>query len=290
MSSVSSLGWKAAPQAEWAGELDLHVVDSGHRTTATSTHGQGVLRLMQPLYLDDTGQLTYMIINPGGAYFGEKYRIDVRVGEGAKLVLASQGATRIHRTPTEPAEQHLTFTLASGSRLEYVPDQTIAYRDADYRQYTTVTAAPNAQGFFGEIVTPGWDAQGEKFTYAGMRLRFDIVTVDERPVCIDNLNLRPRSTVGLEGIGHLEGASHMGSALIVGPHCSADYAGELRDVAADSGIAKVGVTHGARHGISWVLVRALGNSTDSLHQLITDVNARDRSKTTGQKALNLRRY
>lgn len=290
--SVSALGFKAATTTYYAGEMRLGVANTGSRTTPVVTESHGVLRLLRPLYLDDSGQLTYIIVNPGGAYFGEKYRMVVDVHERAHLLLASQGATRIYRTPHEPAEQVIDFTLEPGSRLEYVPDQTIAYRDADYRQMTTVKAAPDATAFFGEIVTPGWDPEGLHFTYSAMHLRFDVVTrSDARPVLIDNLRIQPQSIgEAISGIGHLEGASHLGSVVILGPHTGGAYADAVREVVDSCEIENAGVTSGERHGVSWLMVRALASSTDSLHKMITAVNILDRSTTTGQGILDLRRY
>lgn len=275
-----------------AGELELTVARTGPRTSPLRTRHRGVLRLLRPLYLDDSGQLTYVIVNPGGAYFGEHYRIAVELEPEAQLLLAGQGATRIYRTPREPAQQEMRFTLRSGSRLEYVPEQTIAYRDADYRQMTTVEAAPDAQGFFGEIVTPGWDPDGDRFTYARMHLRFEVVAEpDGRPVCIDNMLLQP-AAIGdaIEAVGYLEGMSHVGSALVLGQHLTDAQVARVRDGIGDLDLVKVGVTSGSRHGVSWLLVRALAASTDELRAMIGVVNELDRAATTGQGRLDLRRY
>lgn len=289
------LGFRAAvasPAADPAGHLELVVARTGRVTSPVHTRHRGVLRLMQPLYLDDSGQLTYVIVNPGGAYFGERYRLEIDVGPAAHLLVASQGATRIYRTPREPAHQSVAFTLRAGSRLEYVPDQTIAYRDADYRQMTTVRAAPDAQGFFGEIVTPGWDPEGERFTYARMQLCVEVVTEsDGRPVCIDNMLIQPASIgEAIDGIGYLEGASHVGSVLLLGDHLTSGYADRVHDTVDALELSKVGVTSGARLGVSWLLVRALAASTDQLRAMILAVNELDRAATTGQGHLDLRRY
>jgi urease accessory protein len=187
--------------------------------------------------------------------------------------------------------QDVTFTLAEGSRLEFVPEQIIAYRDAHYRQVSRVVAHPTAQCFIGEIVTPGWDPDDVRFSYAGMRLSLQVRSEDGGAVCSDNVHLRPRLLgESLSGLGHLEGASHMGSALILGPHTDDAYTESIREVAAESGLDKVGVTAGSRHGVSWVMVRALANSTDQLNRLLSNVNAVDRLATTGQERMNLRRY
>ncbi|HZK04450.1 MAG TPA: urease accessory protein UreD [Actinomycetaceae bacterium] len=285
-----TLGFSKAAPSEVAGALDLTVQRSGVRTRPVKTEGSGVLRLMHPLYLDDSGQLTYIVVNPGGAYFGEDYRMRVEVGEGASLLLASQGATRIYKTPHRPAVHDATFTLAAGSRLEYVPEQIIAYRDANYRQTTLIEAHPEAQAFMGEIVTPGWDPDDARFTYAGMRLRVGVRSAGGA-VCLDNVSIRPAHLgKAINGLGYLEGASHMGSTLMVGPHAAGAFVDQVRDAVDAHGLNRAGVTAGVRHGVSWVMVRALADSTDALRALILDVNEVDRSATTGQGHLDLRRY
>lgn len=290
---MTSLGFrKAAPASGAAGWLDLSVAAFDGVSCPVRTRHGGVLRLMRALYLDDSGQVTYVVINPGGAYFGEAYQLDVEVEPGASLLLASQGATRIYRTPREPAVQRAAFHVREGARLEYIPEQTIAYRDADYRQFTTITVAPDAQVFLGEVITPGWDPQGRRFTYAGLRLRLDVVTEQGRAVCTDNLGIRPAEMgASLDSVGHLEGASHMGSVLAVGPHTATeDYLDRAHAVVQESGLTRAGVTTGTRHGISWLMVRALADSTDALTALCHALNEVDRAATTGQARLHLRRY
>nr|NLD41206.1 urease accessory protein UreD [Actinomycetales bacterium] len=290
--SSSTLGFRAAPKSEggYAGTLFLSVARRGGRTQPVRTEHGGVLRLMKPLYLDDSGQLTYVVVNPGGAYFGEACRFEVEVAPSSHLLLSSQGATRIYRTPEDPAVQDASFTVGAGGRFEYVPDQTIAYRDADYRQTTSLVVAPDAQAFVGEIVTPGWDPDGKPFTYTGMRLRLGVRHEDGGLVCADNVRIVP-ADIGseIDGDGYMESASHMGSVLVVGPHTAdPSYVERVRELVGPD--MRAGVTTGSRHGVSWLMVRALADSTDALYRLILDVNEHDRSVTTGQGRLDLRRY
>lgn len=290
--TASSLGYRAAaPTGAAAGTLFLSAAHDGVRTRPARTESAGTLRLMAPLYLDDSGQLTYVLVSPGGAYFGETYHIEMEVQPGANLLVSSQGATRIYRTPQEPACQEAVFRVGAGARFEYVPEQTIAYRDADYRATTSITAAADAQVFVGEIVTPGWDPDGVPFTYLGMRLRTDVFNEEGRPALTDNVRIAPEAIgPALSGIGYLEGSSHMGSVLVLGPQTQGAYIDEVRAIATASGLPRVGVTAGSRHGLSWLMVRALAPSTDALAALISAVNTYDRSVTTGQGRLDLRRY
>ena len=290
---TTSLGFRPAasgPQ-EYAGTLNLSVARTGGRSRPVRTDSMGVLRLMKPLYLDDSGQVTYVVVNPGGAYFSEACRMDVEELPDANLLLASQGATRIYRTPRGPAVQEAHFTVRSGARLEYVPEQLIAYRDADYRQVTTITMHPDAQVFVEEIVTPGWDPDGTPFTYTGMLLRMEVRHVEGGLVCADNVRVVPGDIgAAIDGIGYMEGASHLGNALVLGQHVDGPYVDAVRELVTASGVAKAGVTSGSRHGIGWVMVRALALSTDALRAMVLAVNEHDRAVTTGQGRLHLRRY
>ncbi|WP_425310747.1 urease accessory protein UreD [Ammonicoccus fulvus] len=289
----SALGFRAVasgPDA-YAGTMNLSVGRAGGRSRPVRTESSGVLRLMKPLHLDDSGQVAYFVVNPGGAYFSEACRMDVEVLADANLLLSSQGATRIYRTPRGPAVQEAHFTVRSGGRLEYVPDQLIAYRDADYRQVTTITMAPDAQVFVEEIVTPGWDPDGTPFTYAGMLLRMEVHHVDGGLVCADNVRIVPGDIgAAIDGIGYMEGASHMGNVLILGQHVGDAYVEAVREVVDTSGLTTAGVTSGSRHGIPWVMVRALASSTDTLSAMVLAINEHDRAVTTGQGRLHLRRY
>lgn len=290
--SQATLGFRAATRDAVGGTLALAVARQGHRTRPVTTEASGIFRLMQPLYLDDSGQVTYILMSSGGAYFGETYRVAVDVQPGAHLLVSSQSATRIYKTPVAPAVQEAAFTLGAGSRLEYIPDQTIAYRNADYRQYTKIVTGPDAQAFFGEIVTPGWDPEDLKFTYAGMHLRIDVHSADGAGlVLVDNVRIQP-AAIGdaIDGIGYMEGRTHMGSVLILGAHTRGDYRDEVRAIVERFETVRAGVSGGSRHGVSWLMVRALGDSTDTLRDMILTVNAHDRAVTTGQARLDLRRY
>lgn len=288
----TSLGFRKAVASDLAGSVKLSVAPHGERTRPVKTESFGVLRLMQPLYLDDSGQVAYIIMNPGGALFGEKYQLTVEVHPDASLLLSSQSATRIHKTPGDPAEQEIVCSIGAGARLEYIPDQTIAYRDADFRQHMKITIAPDAQGFFAEDITPGWSPDGTHFTYANVHQRIDVRSSEhERLVFADNLRIQPEQ-IGdaLFGLGYLEGYTHMASILILGQHTQGDYPNLVHAVLDDGGPIRAGITNGTRLGISWVMVRALANSTDVMHNMILSVNELDRSVTTGQTRLGLRRY
>ena len=84
----------------WRGELELGITARPGRSVATHQFHRGALRVLRPHYLDASGQVTYTVVNPGGAYLdGDRYRVAVTVGDGADLLLTTQSATKVYRTP-----------------------------------------------------------------------------------------------------------------------------------------------------------------------------------------------
>src|SRR5207249_4271725 len=111
------------------GRLALVIGKRAGRSVAVQQSHQGALRVLRPHYLDQSGQVGYVMVNPGGAYLGaDLYVIDVGVEAGASLLLTTQSATKIYRTPGSFAEQRMTIRLGEGAELELAPDQLIAYR------------------------------------------------------------------------------------------------------------------------------------------------------------------
>lgn len=281
------------------GELALRVEQRAGRSVAAHQFHQGALRVLRPHYLDESGQVCYVMVNPGGAYLGaDLFVIDVEVQDGAKLLLTTQSATKIYRTPASFAEQRMTLRLGKRAQLELVPDQLIAYREASYRQNTQVTVQPSSSLIMAEVVTPGWSPDGAPFRYEELRLRNEIRVESvsgEEPggstelLALDNVLLRPALN-GVTGIGCMEGFSHLGSLIVVDERADQALADELHQVTAGydafTGVSLTPATAGTRA----LVLRALSNSTEELNHLLGACTALLRRCWYGQEPLNLRKY
>ncbi|GAC1487881.1 MAG: urease accessory protein UreD [Pseudarthrobacter sp.] len=275
------------------GELELQVAVRQGRSVAVQQYHRGALRILRPHYVDDSGQVCYVMVNPGGAYLGaDLFVIDVEVQAGASLLLTTQSATKIYRTPGSFAEQRMTVRLGENAQLELAPDQLIAYREARYRQYTHVTLRPTSSLIMAEVVTPGWSPDGSAFKYEELRLRNEIhveTDDDTRLLALDNLLIRP-PLGDVTGMGFMEGFSHLGSLIVVDPRADQALADELSALTgrydALTGVsvtAKVGGTAG-------LVLRSLSNSTGELNHLLQACTGLLRERWYGQPPLNLRKY
>ncbi|HEU4667898.1 MAG TPA: urease accessory protein UreD [Arthrobacter sp.] len=265
----------------------------GGRSIASHQFHEGALRVLRPHYLDDSGQVCYVVVNPGGAYLGaDLFLIDVEVGDGADLLLTTQSATKVYRTPGSFAEQRMTVRLGEGSRLELVPDQLIAYREASYRQRTRVTVRPSSSLVMAEVVTPGWSPDGAAFRYEEVRLRNEIHVEAEggtEVLALDNLLIRPPSG-DVTGLGFMEGFSHLGSLVVVDPRVDQALADELHGTTADAdALTGISLTRTVG-GTTGLVLRGLSNSTGELNRLLGDCIALLRKRWQGQGPLNLRKH
>lgn len=248
---------------------------------------------MRPHYLDDSGQVCYVVVNPGGAYLGaDLFVLDIEVGDGADLLLTTQSATKVYRTPGSFAEQRMAVRLGEGARLELMPDQLIAYREASYRQRTSVTLRASSTLVMAEVVTPGWSPDGAAFRYEEVRLRNEI-RVDSghgtQLLALDNLLIRP-PLHDVTGLGFMEGYSHLGSLVVVDARVDQALADELHVLTAGSE-ASTGISRTRNvGGTAGLVLRSLSNSTDELNRLLRSCTDLLRERWYGQGALDLRKH
>ena len=116
------------------------------------------LLVQQALYWDEAMPelpICSIISVGGGILQGDRYKIDISVGEGACAQVNSQGANRVHWMDANYASQHQTIKLEEDSYLEYLPDFTIAYRGSRFINETDIVIPEAATLLYGEMVLAG---------------------------------------------------------------------------------------------------------------------------------------
>lgn len=249
--------------------------------------------MLRPHYLDDSGQVCYVLVNPGGAYLGaDLFLVDVEVGDGADILLSTQSATKVYRTPGSFAEQRMTVRLGEGARLELMPDQLIAYREASYRQRTSVTLRPSSTLVMAEVVTPGWSPDGAAFRYEEVRLRNEIhveTGQGRQLLVLDNLLIRP-PLGDVTGLGIMEGYSHLGSMVVVDARVDRALADELHHVTAGyDALTGLSLTRTVE-GTTGLVLRSLSKSTGEMNLLLGACANLLRESWHGQGPIDLRKH
>ncbi len=273
------------------GRLDLHISQREGKSHSERQYYQGALRVIRPHYLDDSGQVYYQIVNPGGGYLrGDDYHITVRVDADSSLLLSDQSATKIYKTPDERSLQDVHVVLGENAVLEYLPDQLIAYEDASYAQFMNVQMDPSASFITAEIVTPGWSPDGTRFKFQDVRLH-TTVEVGRKLAVLDNLLILPGSSEFTDdSMLYMEDQTHVGSLLAVDGRIDGSLIAELREH-----LKTLEFKTPVRYDITQIdgpglALRSLGTLTEDLYSLNIEVADFLRAKFRGQPKLHLRKY
>ncbi len=135
----------------WLGNLQLdYRLDDRGGTTALDRH-EGPLRVLQRLYPEGPGVCHHVLVHPpGGIVGGDVLEIEATLAEGTHALITTPGATRFYRSSGALASQSLRARLAPGSRLEWLPLESIAYDGALAENRMSFELAPGAE-------TLGWD-------------------------------------------------------------------------------------------------------------------------------------
>jgi urease accessory protein len=253
----------------WTGVLHLNVEERKGKTVAKNVYFQGALKVMRPVYHDDSGQVCYYLLNPGGGYLdGDRYQMKVQLGEQAKLTLTTQGATKIYKTPNKYAYQESEIILKAGSFLEYIPDPLIAYENAHYKQKNVIRMDKTATLLYSDIITPGWSPAGKHFCYKSIQILNEMY-IDEELVVFDHLHLKP-SVQNIQGLGFMEGFTHLGSMFVVGSQVDHSLLDRLySSIEVNTHDYKVGLSSLPVPGFT---IRMFAHSTQLIERLFANIH------------------
>src|SRR5436853_599048 len=99
----------------------------------------GPLRLLTP---QNHGHAAWAYTSSlgGGFVDGDEVRLDVRVRPGAAALLATQGATRVYRSP-RGCSSETRAEVEGGWLLALIPDPTVCFAGARFRSRCEVDLA-----------------------------------------------------------------------------------------------------------------------------------------------------
>lgn len=197
-------------------------VDTRGRTRLRHESFCAPIHLSKPHWEENT--LVLNIVNPTAGFLeGDRLEVDVLVEQGARLLLTSPGANRVHTMSLGGgAEVRQRLRVAAGASLEMWPELLIPQRGARYWQRTDIELAAGAELLFFERLAPGRTAMGEVFEFAEVRLDTD-VRVDGRLLLRERSRLEPGSRA-LEALRRRFGQAYYACGIMVSPDLAPDAA------------------------------------------------------------------
>lgn len=242
-------------------------VDSSGRSILRHLHRKVPMIVQQALYFDE--QLPHLpcvyILSSGGPHLeGDRYRVEVGLGDGAMAHISTGAATIIAPMEEGGAELHQRITLGEGAYLEWLPKPLIPAANSHYTSQTELLVAPSATLFYSEVVACGRLHSGERFDYQELDIGEVVLRPKGKVLARSRLLLCPHN-LSPEGWSFLGGFSHFGSIMVVTtPEATAALSPTLQPRI--EGDLRVSVARLKENG--GFAIRLLGNSSERLHKEI----------------------
>jgi urease accessory protein len=254
----------------WPARLALSAARDGAGATRVHARHDGPLRLLKTLYPEGERIAHAVLVHPpGGLVGGDRLDIQLDVQPGAHLLVTTPAATRFYRSNAGEAAQVLQATVGEGARLEWLPQETLAYPACIARNEVKLTLAPGASLFATEVLGLGLPAASQPFDTGRLLQHLEITGQ-----WLDRGWLDGADTALLDGPCGLAGHRVLGTLVYAQTSALADAETLLTDSRAR--LAEVplsGVTHLAGPRGAVLLARVVGDEVEAVTLALRAVRA-----------------
>lgn len=254
----------------WPARLTLSAARDGAGATRVHARHDGPLRLLKTLYPEGPGIAHAVLVHPpGGLVGGDRLDLHIDVQAGAHLLLTTPAATRFYRSNAGEAAQVVQATVGEGARLEWLPQETLAYPDCIARNEVRLSLAAGASLFATEVLGLGLPAAGQAFD-SGRLLQHLEVTGQ----WLDRGWLDAADKALLDGPCGLAGHRVLGTLVYAQTGTLGDVDALLtRSRCLLEGVACSGVTHLASPRGGLLLARVVGDEVEEVTLALRQVRA-----------------
>jgi urease accessory protein len=152
----------AANRAQGAVRFDVKSQDGV--TRRGNLHESGSLRVRFPSP-EGEGLSGVFVNTAGGIAGGDRFDIDIRAGEGARLTLTTAAAEKVYRAGAPAAGLNIALKAEAGAHLAWLPQETILFDRARISRRIDIDLAADARLLLCEIVVFGRAAMGERMRH-----------------------------------------------------------------------------------------------------------------------------
>ena len=156
--------------------------------------------------------IVFLLTYGGGIVGGDKISLSVSIAASTRLILVTQGSTKIFKSPTRDvvSGQSLDIRIASDAALCYLPDPTQPFGESVYEQKQTFHVAPDGTSSVCVLdwVTEGRKARGESWSLWRWQGRNEVrqpITSSQAGKTSEKLLLRDSVILTDDGLGHVNG-------------------------------------------------------------------------------------
>lgn len=271
-----------------AGYTELILQKTPRRTGAKKSYTVGAAKISPAIYLDDDTIPCYYLIQLGGGYIeGEYYENRLKLEEGSQAILTTQASSKIYKSENGiPSKQYTNLQLEKNSKLEFINDSVILYKDAVYEQSTDIYLEEGAILIYSDGITAGWSPDGKLFQYTSARIKTNLYLNGEL-IYLDNLKITPKD-YEVQSFGILEGYKNFGTMVVIDERVDKELLKRLREETKNLNLdVKFGISLLEKNGF---IVRVLGNLTQDIQKVINKVHTYLRKEFFEFEELDLRKY
>lgn len=270
--------------AGWQGNLDLVYGENNGKTQLTHSEMRSPLKVQRPFYPEGSGVCHSIILHTaGGVVGGDLLSQNIYLSDNAHALITTPAAAKIYRSNGQEAKQIIQLHLEPDACLEWLPQETIIFNGAQYRQELRVELAAGATWLGWEITRFGRSARGEKFEQGEWRSHTEVWRQGQ-PLWIDRQWLPAREEI-LNSPHGLAGQPLVGSLVWFREPVSAEIIEQARSLwNAEKRQGEAGITSLN----SGLLCRYRGASTSEVRGWFTQVWQLLRFSYLGRNAKKLR--
>jgi urease accessory protein len=211
----------------WHGALRLEFANRNGKTQLTQNIGKAPLKVQRPFYPEgDTVCHCVMMHTAGGIVGGDRLTLDFHLQPNTNALITTPAASKLYRTDCKEARQTIQIDVDEGACLEWLPQETIVFNDALYRQDLRINLAATAHWLGWDITRFGRTARGETFTKGVWRSHTEVWR-DDHPLWIDRQWL-PGSEALVNSPHGLAGCPIVGSFAYIGQAVDLELVNEAR--------------------------------------------------------------
>ena len=152
-------------------------------------HQAGSAKVMFPRPAGPVPEVVFLNTS-GGLTGGDDLGFRLDLGPDCRALATTQTAERAYASTGETAALTFHAHVGAGSRLDWMPQETLLYQQSHLTRRTEIDLAPDAECLLAEMVVLGRPAMGERVTAARLT-DHRLVRRAGRPVWADSLHLTP---------------------------------------------------------------------------------------------------
>jgi urease accessory protein UreH len=201
--------------------LELEFERRGGRTVLARSYVEPPFHIGRSFDIDDAAYVIVACTGPG-VFAGDTLSQTVRIGPGARVVIASQSALQAHPAAThEPAAIDCRYILGEDAELHAHWDPLIPFADAAVAQRFAIRMPSSARLAWSEAVMAGRVTRGEVWRFRALshELRLDL---DGAPEYLERYDIQPaRQDVSARWTAG--DATYFGTALLHHPDLTDEH-------------------------------------------------------------------